>query len=123
MIFVTDLFFYGKGLLAPRRASNLEDHRLSFVRGCLFIIFTANLHSFSPFLHPQPEDAPCLVTGIPSSTVSLEFLNIILLMCIIRAVFHLGFSVLTKPDSYYLRPRMFSVQQTPATCDSFRGYT
>jgi hypothetical protein len=29
------------------------------VRGCLFNIFTANLHSWRTFLHPQPEDAPC----------------------------------------------------------------
>jgi hypothetical protein len=28
-------------------------------RDCLFNIFAASLHSWRPFLHPQPEDAPC----------------------------------------------------------------
>jgi hypothetical protein len=37
------LTFYGEGLLAPRLTPNLEDHPLSFVRGCLFNIFAANL--------------------------------------------------------------------------------
>jgi hypothetical protein len=37
----------------------LEDHPLSFVHGCLFNIFAAALHRWRPFLHPQPEDAPC----------------------------------------------------------------
>jgi hypothetical protein len=50
--------FYGEGLLAPR-PTQLEDHPLSFVRGCLFNIFAAKLHSWRPFLHQQPDDAPC----------------------------------------------------------------
>jgi hypothetical protein len=29
------------------------------VRDCLFKIFAATLHICRPFLHPQPEDAPC----------------------------------------------------------------
>jgi hypothetical protein len=37
----------------------LEDHPLSDVRDCLFNIFAATLHIWRPFLHPQPEDAPC----------------------------------------------------------------
>jgi hypothetical protein len=32
---------------------------MSFVRCSLFNIFAATLHSWRPFLHPQPEDAPC----------------------------------------------------------------
>jgi hypothetical protein len=40
-LFVTSLFFYGDGLLAPRPTSQLADHPLLFVRGCLFNIFTA----------------------------------------------------------------------------------
>jgi hypothetical protein len=51
--------FYSEGLLAPCPTRKLEDHPLSFVRGCLFNIFAASLHSWRPFLHPQPEDAPC----------------------------------------------------------------
>jgi hypothetical protein len=35
--------FYGEGLSAPRPTPKLEDHPLSFVRGCLFNIFAANL--------------------------------------------------------------------------------
>jgi hypothetical protein len=64
MTFVTNLIFYGKGLLAPRPISKLEDHPLSFVRGCLFNISAATLHSWRPFLH-----APCCgdkeLTNIP----------------------------------------------------------
>jgi hypothetical protein len=59
MTFVTNLFFYGEGLLAPRPTSKLEDHRLSFVQGCLFNVFAANIHSWRPSLYPRPEDAPC----------------------------------------------------------------
>jgi hypothetical protein len=55
--FVT--IFYGEGLLAPRPTPKLEDHPLSFVRGCLFNVFAATLHSWTPFLHAQPEDVPC----------------------------------------------------------------
>jgi hypothetical protein len=45
--------------LAPRPTPKLEDRTLLSARGCLFNIFAANLHSWRPFLHPQPEDAPC----------------------------------------------------------------
>jgi hypothetical protein len=50
---------YGEELLAPRPTPKLEDHPLSAVRDCLFNIFAATLHICRPFLHPQPEDAPC----------------------------------------------------------------
>jgi hypothetical protein len=56
-------------LQVPRPTPKLEDHHLSAVRDCLFNIFAATLHSYRPFLHSQPEDAPCcgdrnpLVTG------------------------------------------------------------
>jgi hypothetical protein len=33
---------------------------VSAVRDSLFNIFPATLHIWRPFLHPQPEDAPCL---------------------------------------------------------------
>jgi hypothetical protein len=42
-----------------RLVITLEDHLLSAVRDCLFSIFAATLHTWRPFLHPQPEDAPC----------------------------------------------------------------
>jgi hypothetical protein len=37
----------------------LEDHPLSAVRDCSFSILAATLHNWRPFLHSQPEDAPC----------------------------------------------------------------
>ena len=46
-------------LLAPRPTPKVEDYPLSAVRNCLFNIFAATLHICRPFLHPQPEDAPC----------------------------------------------------------------
>jgi hypothetical protein len=49
--------FYGEGLLAPHPTPKLEDHPLLSVHGCLFNIFTATLHSWRPFLYPQPKDA------------------------------------------------------------------
>jgi hypothetical protein len=56
-VFITS-FFYGEGLLTPRPTPKLEGHPLS-VHDCLFNKFAANLHIWRPFLHPQPEDAPC----------------------------------------------------------------
>jgi hypothetical protein len=41
--FRNEFVFYGEGLLAPRQTPQLKDHPLSFVRGCLFNIFAANL--------------------------------------------------------------------------------
>jgi hypothetical protein len=49
---------YGEEFLAPRPTPKL-DHPLSAVYDCLFNIFAATLHIRRPFLHPQPEDAPC----------------------------------------------------------------
>jgi hypothetical protein len=53
------IIFYGEEFLAPRPTTKLEDHPLSAVRDCLFNVFGATLHNWRPFLHPQPEDAPC----------------------------------------------------------------
>jgi hypothetical protein len=57
--FVTWLIFYGEELLALPPAAKLQDHALSAVCDCFFSIFAATLHICWPFLHPQPEDAPC----------------------------------------------------------------
>ena len=51
--------FYAEELLAPRPTSKLEDHPLQAVRDCLFCIYTATLHIWWPFLHPQRDDVPC----------------------------------------------------------------
>jgi hypothetical protein len=56
MIFVTSLFLRWR-VVSP--TPKLEDYPLSFVRGCLFNILIAILHSWRSFLHPQREDAPC----------------------------------------------------------------
>jgi hypothetical protein len=53
------VIFYGEELLAPRPTPKLEDHPLSAVRDCLFNLFAATLHIRRPFLHLQPEEAPC----------------------------------------------------------------
>jgi hypothetical protein len=58
-LFVTNLFVYGGGLLAPRSTHQAGGPPLSSVRGCLFDVFAATLHSWRPFLYPQPEDASC----------------------------------------------------------------
>jgi hypothetical protein len=52
--FCNSLIVYDEEFLAPRLASELEDHPLSAVRDCLFNIFAAG----GRLLHPQPEDAP-----------------------------------------------------------------
>jgi hypothetical protein len=56
IVFRNMVIFYGEELLAPRPTPKLEDHPLSAVRDC---IFAATFHIRRPFLHPQPEDAPC----------------------------------------------------------------
>jgi hypothetical protein len=60
--------FYGEELLAPRPTPKLEDHPLSAVRDCLFHVFAATPHNWRPFLHPQPEDAPCRGDRDPHNT-------------------------------------------------------
>jgi hypothetical protein len=74
--FVTWLIFYGEELLAPCPTSKLEDHPLSAVRDCLFNIFAATLHICRPFLHPQPEDAPCRGDRDPLITVTGTHLSL-----------------------------------------------
>ena len=51
--------FYCEELLAPRPNPKPEDHPLSTVGDCLFNIFASYPSYWRPFLHPQPEDAPC----------------------------------------------------------------
>jgi hypothetical protein len=67
--FVTWCFFYSEELLAPRTTPKLEGHILSAVRDFLFNIFATTLHIWRPFLHPQPEDAPCRGDRDPLSAV------------------------------------------------------
>jgi hypothetical protein len=59
IVFRNMVIFYGEELLAPRPTTKQEGHPLSAVRDCLFNVFAATLHIQRPFLHPQPEDAPC----------------------------------------------------------------
>jgi hypothetical protein len=58
VLFLTWLCFDGEELLASRPTPKLEDHSLSAVRDCLFIMFTATLRIRRPFVFPVPEDAP-----------------------------------------------------------------
>jgi hypothetical protein len=58
------LAFYGEGLLAPRPIPKLEDHSLSFVRGCLFNIFAANLQLEAVPSIPNPRTRHAVVTHL-----------------------------------------------------------
>jgi hypothetical protein len=58
-VFHNLVIFYGEELLAPRPTPKLEGHPLSAVRDCLYNVFAGTLHIRRPFLHPQPEGAPC----------------------------------------------------------------
>jgi hypothetical protein len=49
------LAFYGEELLVPHPTP----HPLLDVCDCLFNTFTATLHNWRPFLHPQPKNMPC----------------------------------------------------------------
>jgi len=51
--------FKDEELSALRPTTQLEDHPLSSVRDYIFNIFAATLHIWRPFLHSQPEEAPC----------------------------------------------------------------
>jgi hypothetical protein len=73
-LFRNIIIFYGEELLAPRPTPRLEGHPLSAVRDCFFSIFAATLNNWRPFLHPQPEAAPCRGDRDPLNT---EFLTII----------------------------------------------
>jgi hypothetical protein len=64
------IIFYGEELLEPRPTPKLEDHPLSALRDCLFNVFAATLHNWRPFLHSQPEDAPCRDDRDPLNTDS-----------------------------------------------------
>jgi hypothetical protein len=55
--FVTSLLFMVR--LAPHPTPKLEDHPLSFVRGCLFNIFMATVIVGDRHFHLQPKNAPC----------------------------------------------------------------
>jgi hypothetical protein len=76
MRFLIGLHLYDEELLAPRPTPKLEDHPLSALHDCLFIIFAATLPIWRPFLHPQPEDAPCRGDRDPLITVTGTHLSL-----------------------------------------------
>jgi hypothetical protein len=57
------------GVVSTSPTPKLEDHPLLAVRDRLFNIFAATLRIWRPFLHPQPEDAPCRGDRDPLTTV------------------------------------------------------
>jgi hypothetical protein len=65
------ILFYVEDWLTPRPTPTLEDHPLSAVRNSLFDVFAATLHNWRPFLHPQTDDAPAVVTGTHLTRVKL----------------------------------------------------
>jgi hypothetical protein len=74
-VFRNMINFYGEELLAARPTPKLEDYPLSAVRYCLFNILAAILHFCKPFLHSQPEDAPCRGDRDPLITVTWTHLS------------------------------------------------
>jgi len=58
-MFCNIIKFYDQELLAIHPTPRIKEKPLSAVRDCIFNIFAATLHTWGPFLHPQPEDAPC----------------------------------------------------------------
>jgi hypothetical protein len=83
------IIFYDE-LLAHRPTPKLEGHPLSAVRDCLFNAFAATLHIRRPFLHPQPEEAPCrcdrdrliIHTYIHTYTYMHTYIQIWVLLCV-----------------------------------------
>jgi hypothetical protein len=71
------IVFYGEELLAPRPTPELEDHPLSADRDYLFNVYAATLHNWRPFLHPQPEDAPCRGDRDPHNTALHQYMTFI----------------------------------------------
>jgi hypothetical protein len=71
-VFRNMVIFYGEELEL--------DHPLSAVRDC---IFAGTLHIRRPFLHPQPEDAPCrgdrdpLIMGISRHNQGIYLGNVV----------------------------------------------
>jgi hypothetical protein len=61
-----EFVFYGEGLLAPRPTGKLEDHPLSFVRGCLFNIFSSNLELEAVPSNRNPRTRHAVVTRGPT---------------------------------------------------------
>jgi hypothetical protein len=64
--FRNEFVFYGERLLAPRPTPKLEDHPLSFVRGCLFNIFAANLQLVAVPSIRNPRTRHAVVTRGPT---------------------------------------------------------
>jgi hypothetical protein len=62
------ILFYGEEFLVPRPTPKMEDYPLSAVCDCLFNVLAATFHNWRPFLHPQPEDAPCRGDRDPLNT-------------------------------------------------------
>jgi hypothetical protein len=76
--FRNKFIFYSVDLLA-NPSPKIEGHPLSFVHGCLFSIFATTLHWWRPFLHLQPEDAPCCGDRDPSTMYWLSNCLLVLL--------------------------------------------
>jgi Ca2+/Na+ antiporter len=91
------VIFYGQELLAPRPTPKLENHPLSAVQDC---IFAATLHIRRPFLHPQPEDAPCRCDR--DTLIMDKFIIIIIIIIIIITVQWLVIIIIIKAALVYV---------------------
>jgi hypothetical protein len=84
MVFRNMVIFYGEELLAPRPIPKLEDHPLRAVRDC---IFATTLPIRRPFLHPQPEDAPCRGDRDPIIMVEIQYVKLIISLFYVDCIF------------------------------------
>jgi hypothetical protein len=57
--FIGQLSSNSEELLAAHLTPKLDDHPLLAVRYCLVYVSAATVHTWRPFLCPQPEDVPC----------------------------------------------------------------
>jgi hypothetical protein len=108
-----------------------EDHPLSAVCNCFFNIFAATLLIWKPFLHPQPQDAPCrcdrdpLVTG--AGTYDRSFcLNSVGMFCFVFLEHRLWRAkckpVVRLSDCPSIRAFRFAYLDSYHVCHTFRRF-
>jgi hypothetical protein len=78
---------------------------MSAVRYRLFNIFAATLYIWRPFLHPEPEDAPCRDDGDPLITGKMK----------IETVTHTGHKAAFDVSTPAVTRRMLSDNMTAVT--------
>jgi hypothetical protein len=93
--------FYGEELSTPHPTPKLEDHPLSAVRGCLFNIFSATLHTGGRSIIRNLRTRHAVVTGTQLSRPACPPMSIIHIFHVIR-FFLLSFCGLSVNNSLFL---------------------